>query len=209
MEPLLHRSWERAWGALVGHEGGGGALRDELLVRYAAPGRAYHSLQHLRECIALLEPALPLVRHPAELELALWFHDAVYDPGADSNEARSAELACQALEAAGVGAAVGQRVSALILATRHDAVPADPDAQLLVDVDLSILGASPQRFDEYERQIQQEYAGCVPAERFKAGRRALLQQLLVRPSLYATEHFRQRLEAPARANLARALRRWG
>ncbi|NML17704.1 HD domain-containing protein [Azohydromonas caseinilytica] len=204
MDELLSRSWQRAWGAVSGAEGH--ALRDALAMAYACGGRHYHTLQHLRETVALLEPALPLAWHPAEVEVALWFHDAVYDPRAGDNEARSAEWAREALGAAGVDAVVGGRVAALILATRHEALPATPDARLLLDADLAILGATPARFDEYERQVRQEYA-WVPEERFRTGRRALLQRLLERPALYATDHFRQRFEAPARANLARSLAR--
>lgn len=204
MDELLRRSWRRAWTGLSGDEGPG--LRDAVAACYAAQGRSYHTLQHLREGVALLEPALPLARHPAEVEIALWFHDAVYDPRAEDNEARSAGWAREALRAAGVADEVADRVAALVLATRHDAEPGDADARLLVDVDLAILGAAPARFDEYERQVRQEYA-WVPEERFAVARRTLLQQLLARPRLYATPAFRERFEAQARENLARSLAR--
>jgi predicted metal-dependent HD superfamily phosphohydrolase len=48
----------------------------------------------------------------------------------------------------------------LILATRHDVSPPGGDAALLVDVDLAILGSPAERFDEYERQVRQEYSWC-------------------------------------------------
>jgi predicted metal-dependent HD superfamily phosphohydrolase len=82
--------------------------------------------------------------------------------------------------------------------------------RLLVDIDLSILGATPERFDEYEVQVRQEYA-WVPGPLFRRKRGEILQAFLVRPSIYSMPWFRQRLEAQARSNLQRSvarLRRW-
>jgi len=198
----LERSWRRAW------QGAGGAadagLFDELVAAWREPQRHYHTLQHLGECIAQLEPALDLAQHPGEVELALWFHDAVYDVTRGDNEQRSADRLAHAAQAAGTTAAAVRRLHALVMATRHDALPATRDEQLLVDVDLSILGAPAARFDEYERQVRAEYA-WVPDPLFRAKRRAVLEGLLARPQLFATERFRTALEAPARRNLERSI----
>ena len=156
--------------------------------------------QHLRECLSVLEPALDLALHPGEVELALWFHDAVYDPKGKDNEARSADWACQALAQAGADAAVQQRVRVLIMATCHDAEPTDPDARLLVDIDLAILGAEPARFAEYDAQVRAEYR-WVPGWLYRRKRKQVLAGFLARPAIYGTERFRERLEGRARENL--------
>jgi predicted metal-dependent HD superfamily phosphohydrolase len=194
--------WHAPWRGLgiAAPEG----LLEELLGRYSEPHRAYHTLQHLDECFAALEPARHLAERLAEAELALWFHDAIYDPRAGDNEERSARWAEQALLAAGVASEISERVGALVLATRHDAVPEGRDARLLVDVDLAILGASEPRFAEYERQVRDEYA-WVPDDAFRRGRARILRSFLERPSLYGTEWFSERLEARARENLRRSL----
>jgi predicted metal-dependent HD superfamily phosphohydrolase len=103
---------------------------------------------------------------------------------------------------------VSERVRQLVLATKHDARPASADAALLVDVDLAILGAVPERFDEYERQIREEYA-WVPGPLFRRKRREILEGFLVRPHVYNTSHFRDRYEAAARANLSRSIAQLG
>ena len=136
--------------------------------------------------------------------MALWFHDAIYDVKGSGNEERSAEWAHRALTSAGAAAAAAERVRQLVLVTRHDGVPGNVDEQVLVDIDLAILGAERPRFDEYERQIRDEYA-FVPGFLFRRKRRQILRTFLDRPVLYSTAMLRERLEARARENLRRAI----
>ena len=164
------------WAGL-GALGDGVAARDDVLQRYAEPWRHYHALQHLGECLGALDATMHLVARPAEVEAALWFHDAVYALQRADNEKQSAQLAQGVLGDAGVASEVTSWVMDLILVTRHTAIPQAPDEQLLVDIDLSILGA--------------------PAARFAEKRRAILQSFLARPRLYSTAHFFIALEAGA------------
>lgn len=196
--------WKRLWTG-VGVEVVPGGLYNQLVRAYGEPQRHYHTLQHLRECLAHFDAAASLARRPAEVELALWFHDAVYDPTRRDNEERSAAWARSGIAAAGCDAAVAERVAQLVLATAaHEAPAGDADAALLLDIDLAILGAAPARFDEYERQVRAEYAHVAEAD-FRAGRARVLAGFLARPRLYATEAFHGALEQRARANLARSL----
>jgi predicted metal-dependent HD superfamily phosphohydrolase len=197
------RDWRAAWRDLALPAPTDDVL-ETLLARWAEAHRAYHTPQHLRECLALFEQHRALAEHPGEVALALWFHDAVYDTGRHDNEAVSADWAHQVLRDAGATREVAQRVHALIMATRHSEVPATADARLLVDIDLAILGAEPARFDDYERQIRAEY-GFVPEPRFRDKRAEILRAFLARPAIFATPCFAARFEAGARANLARAI----
>nr|WP_283254299.1 N-methyl-D-aspartate receptor NMDAR2C subunit [Ramlibacter paludis] len=182
-----------------------GGLMNQLLAAYSEPHRHYHTLQHLRECLAQYEAASMLARRPAEVELALWFHDAEYDPQRRDNEERSAEWARASVLAAGCAPEVAQRVADLVLATRtHTVAGDDVDAALLLDIDLAILAAAPGRFAEYERQIRLEYAH-VPDDAFRTGRANVLRGFLQRERIYRTEPFHAALEARARANLAASL----
>lgn len=217
MNALFERSWQRAWSALVvanadgygdakviANPGDGTALRDELLARYAEPQRKYHTGQHLGECLALFDEVGDLAAHPAEVEMALWFHDAIYDVKGSGNEERSADWAHETLLAVGVARDVADRVRQLVLVTKHDGVPSSVDEQVLVDIDLAILGAERPRFDEYERQIRDEY-GYVPGFLFRRKRKQILKTFLDRPVLYSTPVLRERLDARARENLRRAI----
>lgn len=185
---LLKTSWQRAWEGLQLQPAEG--LMEQLLVAYSEPQRHYHTLQHLAQ-------------QPAEMELALWFHDAVYEVKAQDNELRSAQWAVNALQHSGASDALCQRMHALIMATCHTATPVDSDAQLLVDIDLAILGASPERFAEYDQQVRAEYR-WVPKLIYGFKRKQVLQSFLQRPQIYSTAHFQQALEIQARSNLRKA-----
>jgi predicted metal-dependent HD superfamily phosphohydrolase len=179
---------------------------ERLMAAYSEPHRKYHTLQHLDECFARLEELKTEADHPDEVEVALWFHDAIYDTKRQDNEAKSAEWARKTARAHNLPGDVAERISRLIMVTRHDAEPHEPDEKILVDVDLSILGAAPDRFDEYETQIRNEYA-WVPGMVFRAKRREVLKRFLARSSIFNTPKFVEAYEARARTNLERSLQR--
>jgi predicted metal-dependent HD superfamily phosphohydrolase len=165
----------------------------------------YHVLTHVLGCLEELNRSRDLAKDADAIRLALWFHDAVWEPGRPDNEEASAALADEALAAGGVPEARRGAVRALILATRHDRTPEDPDARLIADIDLAILGADPDDYDRYERAVRREY-GPLSDAAFAAGRAAFAAGLLARPRIFATERYFRRLEAAARANLARSAR---
>lgn len=200
------RRWQAMWQALTANPAHvtDDTLLAALIAAWGEPQRHYHTQQHLDECLAQFDESSDVAQHAAEVECALWFHDAVYDVRAHDNEQRSADWARKALTAAGVAAAAIDRVEALILATRHSALPAPGDEQLLVDVDLAILGAPAARFAQYEAQVRQEYA-WVPEPVYRSKRAAILQQFLDRERVYATAALYQRCEAAARHNLAASI----
>ncbi|WP_027892810.1 hypothetical protein [Calidithermus chliarophilus] len=167
---------------------------DDLLRRYGEPHRSYHNLFHLEALFAALEPHP--VREKAALELAVWFHDAVYDTTRNTNEEESAALAARALEP--MGRELARRVSGMVLATKHHRSD-DPTTRLLLDADLSILGAEEAVYRRYSRAIRQEYA-WVPPEVYREGRLRVLHAFLSRPQIYVTPAFAG-LEEVARANL--------
>lgn len=200
---MLQSSWNRCWNGL-GAQGDGLTLMQKLVAAYEEPQRKYHTLQHLTECLSLFSLHLKIAVEPAEVEAALWFHDAIYDVTAHDNEARSASWAVEALSAAGVGEERVERVGQHIMATRHAVLPQGIDQQLLVDIDLAILGASRTRFEEYENQVRAEYA-WVPEPLFRQKRAEVLAEFLARQPLYNTAPLRAALEGQARENLAYSL----
>jgi predicted metal-dependent HD superfamily phosphohydrolase len=145
-----------------------------------------------------------LAESPDEVEFAIWLHDAIYDPRAADNEERSALLAREILLRLGTTGAMADRVGDLVRATKHGEPPLSPDARLLVDIDLSILGQPPDVFDSYERSIRQEYSWVPPAT-YVAGRSGILRRFLGRHRLYFTDRFESMYARQAKANMTRAL----
>lgn len=205
-EDFIHRQtshWQAAWQSLCGQPGDA-ALLHALVARYTEPHRHYHTLQHLDACLRHLPALRGFASHPDEVALALWFHDAIYDIGATDNERRSAHWAVDSLLSAGVEVAVSQRVFSLIMVTRHDVAPRTVDEQVMLDVDLAILGARAEVFDGYEGQVRVEYR-TVSEPLFRANRRRILQGFLARERIYHTGLFHGRFETQARRNLARSI----
>lgn len=174
------------------------AWHARLISAYAEPQRAYHTLQHLEECLREYDRAEETgqVNRPHELECALWFHDVVYDPQGKENEALSAELACEFLN----GHEAASRVAELILLTRDHRPRGGSDDAWMMDIDLSIFGQDLERVREYERQIRQEYA-WVDWPLYREKRVEILASFLSRDRLYMTDVFHQRYEDSARSHL--------
>lgn len=198
--------WNRMWQELEAAPAPG--LFEQLIAAYSEPHRKYHTLQHLDECFAQFELLRADAKRAAEIELALWFHDAIYDIRRQDNERKSAEWAREVMTAANIPQTVSDRIWSLVMATRHDGLAAEPDEKILVDVDLSILGAPAERFDEYERQIREEYS-WVPSLVFRAKRRKVLERFLAGRSIFNTPPFIARYDEQARANLGRSLKELG
>jgi predicted metal-dependent HD superfamily phosphohydrolase len=198
----LASRWTEAWQSLGATPDSG--LLNMLLTAYGERHRSYHTVRHLEECFAQFDLLKPDAERPAEVELALWFHDAIYDPRRSDNEERSAQWAFEAMNTVSPDAA--ERVKGLVMVTRHEAVPHGIDAKIVVDVDLSILGAEEKRFGEYEAQIREEYA-WVPRPLYRRARRKILEGFLERPTIFGTAKFVALYETQARGNLERALAR--
>lgn len=179
---------------------------------YARPARAYHHFGHVRDVLAQADAVAtdPGWRHPAEVRLAILYHDAIYDAGRRDNEVRSAALAREHLARWPAPVDV-DRVAALIeLTARHGRLApgeVDHDAALFLDCDMAILGAAPAVFDAYDRGIAAEYRGQVPGWLFAINRRRFLKGLLAAPRIFLSAHFHATLDAAARANLRRAVTR--
>jgi predicted metal-dependent HD superfamily phosphohydrolase len=203
IEKKIRESWDGlADRAKFGSRGNQTLTR--LIEAYQSPQRHYHNLSHIHEC---LEHARMLPSDaPFEIAVltAIWFHDIVYDPQHHDNESKSAEWAAVELRSLGCEEAFIKSVDELILDTRHTQLPLAESGRYMVDIDLAILGAAPDRFDEYERDIRREYAHVSDTD-FRSGRAVILKRFIARDAIYLTLPFRERYESQARTNLQRSL----
>ena len=175
--------------------------REELVAAYTAPGRHYHNLAHIEDCLSILARVDDL--SPAEREIlneAIWWHDVVYDATRADNEELSARLAEQH-----VRPDISQEVGRLIRLTKtHDVQPNDRLGAILISIDLSILGAAPARYDAYAAAIRQEFIHVGDAD-YRAGRARVLGRFAARPVIFPDAGFAATYDRQARDNLAREL----
>ncbi|MEM9484886.1 MAG: hypothetical protein AAGA83_14495 [Cyanobacteria bacterium P01_F01_bin.116] len=178
---------------------------DRIVVAYGEPQRFYHTVQHINECLGLLDWLVEIQSMAPQplLEMGLWYHDVVYRPQASDNERCSADQAIEFLRAGKCQQI--EVIDSLIMATCHledyAGTAKTQLSQWMVDIDLAILGASPQRFTQYETQIRQEYV-WVPQPLYRQKRQTVLMQFLNRPHIYQSPLFQQRFESQARRNLS-------
>lgn len=177
---------------------------------HATPPRAYHNLDHVHAVLRLWREVRdgPGWDAPAETFFAVLYHDAIYVPGRDDNEARSAVLAREHLARWQRGVDAGRVAQLIELTARHGRLEpgdVDRDAALLLDCDMAILGAPPAEFAAYDRAIAAEYRGVVPAWMYRLKRRRFLKGLLARERLFLSDYFHAGRDAQARINLRRAV----
>ena len=202
----MQPGWER-WRACLDSGADEVSARAEfqaLVARYGDKHRAYHNLDHITVCLTHLDAVRERLLDPIAVELAVWYHDAIYKPSSGTNEEDSAALAASALARLRQPPELGKHVERLVLVTKHPSIPADDDERYLVDIDLAILGAAEEAFAAYEKQIRQEYR-WVPAFVYRRERAKVLRAFLALPAIYHTAHFQERFEATARRNLESAL----
>ena len=180
---------------------------DRLVAAHTEPHRFYHTLEHLNEMFKVAGKLADAAADPAAVQLAIWFHDAVYDPRATDNEERSAALAVELLRPLGIPEPTLDHIAALIRATAHAEVgEADADTAVLLDADLAILSAEEKRYARYAADVRREYAWVDDAA-YRTGRAKVLEGFLNRPRIYRTERMHAAAEESARANLRAEIER--
>ena len=218
-DPLLER-WLALWRRLGA---GGDDLAETgkgIIAAYEGAGRFYHSRKHLEDVLDKLDWAKTALADAGDLkdvplperapmfdaiELALWYHDVVYDPKAKDNEAKSRDRFLADAARYGVPEAIRTDVARMIDVTASHKTASRLPEKILCDCDLSILGAPQEQFSEYDANIRKEYAH-VPEPLYKSARRHVLGGFLKQKPIFKTRAFQNKCEAQARDNLEGAAR---
>lgn len=180
-----------------------------LRKRYGENHRHYHDWSHVEALLAEFD-------HigwddPAAAEIALYYHDAIWRPGATDNEAESAALLRRELDGRAPVGTIDRAVRIVLATATHVVADATPRAEAddiarFLDMDLSILGAPEAVFETYDRAIRQEFAD-QPDEVYRPRRAAVMRSFLERRPIYRTAAFRASHEERARRNLSRLIER--
>lgn len=206
LESRMRQRWTELMAALQVDPASTQAIFDDLVGHYLEPHRHYHNLEHVAYVMDVVTRLKPLAKDYQALQLAIWFHDVIYDPGANDNEARSAEYAGWQLSRLGLGQELIAEVQRLIMVTvDHQAKDGDIDAHILIDADLAPLAAEEATFEQQSQAIRREF-GHVSDDLYRIGRLQVLSTFLNRDRIFHTEALYADLEEQARHNLARAIR---
>ncbi len=174
-----------------------------LVLAYSENHRHYHNVKHIEAMLKHFDKVRDLSGYPDELELAIWFHDAIYKPFSSSNEYDSAVWAKNFLITDGYNACGVDRVFNLIMATLHNGKAKEQDEKLIVDIDLSILGTPASVYGDFEKNVRKEYR-FVPWFVYRKKRKEILGMFLDMSRIYHTDYFYDKYEAVARVNLEQA-----
>ena len=178
------------------------SLYDGLLKKYTGSSRHYHNIRHIEAMLDGADGSSSLTEDMDSLLFAIWYHDVIYNSLKSDNEELSAGEAEKALKKMNYPVDKIAKVHHMILRTKKhmEKVNDDKDTQLLLDLDLVILGADREKYIEYTRQVRKEYS-WVPDLMYKPGRRKVLQQFLDAESIYKLDLFKEKYESKARENL--------
>lgn len=178
-------------------------LLDALLQAYSEPSRHYHTAAHIAAMLRQSDSCAEMLQDKMATDLAILYHDIVYDASRKDNEEASAERAAAESEQLGVTGERIARITELIHATKHHTADGPiNDMHYLLDFDLGVLGAAPHLYDAYASGIRMEYS-IYPDALYNPGRKAVLAHFLEMEFIYKTPFFRERFEAQARVNLQR------
>ena len=203
---LYKSRWEDLCAKFVAPESSK-AIFNGLYERYNDPQRHYHNFSHIERSLKNFDEIKEgSLDHPIPFEIALWFHDAVYDPRSRNNEEASSSLAMHELILGGAHQSLIDLVCSMIMATKPGSAPKSLDEAYFVDIDLAIFGSLSEDFKKYEEQIRREYSH-VPSVVYKAERAKILRGFLEQERIYKTPHFYSKYEVMARVNLEESLKR--
>lgn len=175
---------------------------NELEIAYSLADRYYHNLEHIRHMLTLLHEVKADCADLPALQLAVFYHDIVYDAQRKDNEEQSAVIAGKRLTELGFKRV--EKVADLILATQKHEGAEDRDTNYLLDIDLSILGVQWPRYQAYAQQVREEYR-IYPDEVYNPGRVQVLQHFLNTARIFKTDYFYHKLEEQARVNLSKEI----
>ena len=178
------------------------SVHEQLVTHYSEAHRHYHTLDHIAHCLQQFDDCKDLLEDPDSVELTIWFHDVILQPGRRDNELLSAEFYLD-LTAGRQAESTRQRVYRLIMATLHDGNSLeDSDSAYLVDIDLSSFGLPWEAFLHDSCNVRAENPQLADAE-YQLNQTGFQRSLLARPRFFLSDFFFERYEQQARDNLAK------
>ncbi|MCP3933187.1 MAG: hypothetical protein GY705_29305 [Bacteroidetes bacterium] len=176
---------------------------NEIEKNYSSKSRHYHNLEHLENMFSELNKIQSEVENLDCLLFAIYYHDVIYKSTKSNNERQSA-LTFENRIAKTSFDKLSECMSQ-IEATKEHKLSEDNDTNILLDLDLSVLGKSSEEYKKYSESIRKEYH-IYPDFMYRKGRKKVLKSILELDFIYKTDFFKQEYENQANQNLALELK---
>ncbi|WP_396596433.1 hypothetical protein [Dokdonia sp. R86516] len=171
---------------------------NEIEKCYSSKSRHYHNLEHLENMISDLEHVESQVNNINALLFSIYYHDIVYKANQSDNEHKSALVFKERISATSFNHI--EECVVQIEATKEHQLSSDNDINILLDLDLSILGKSENEYSKYSQNIRKEYK-IYPDFMYRKGRKKVLNHMLELDSIFKTSFFKDKYEIQAISNL--------
>jgi predicted metal-dependent HD superfamily phosphohydrolase len=171
--------------------------------------RYYHNWKHIQFCLhefKMISSTIPVEYH-FTIILAIYYHDFFYNIYRLDNEEISAKRAMFDLLALGYLEKDIKKIYDTILLTTHENFCDNLEGQIMLDIDLSILGQKYPQFEKYEKGIRKEFRN-VPDISYSYNRIKFLKKMLIQESIYQTDNFKEKYEEIARKNIILLVRKY-
>ena len=175
---------------------------NEIEKNYSSKSRHYHNLEHLENMFTELNNVESKINDLDTLLFSVYYHDIIYKSTKKDNELQSALIFEKRISKTSFVKL--SECMAQVEATKEHKLSNDNDTNLLLDIDLSILGKSTNEYRKYCDNIRKEYH-IYPDFMYKKGRKKVLKSLLELDSIYKTDFFKQKFENQAKENLRQEL----
>lgn len=172
---------------------------NELEKAYQNNSRAYHNLSHLENMFDEWEQCQIIHQNQQGLEWAIFYHDIIYKATKKNNELKSAQLCEERLKELDIPTDVRSLCFEMIIATQKHQKSDNETINLMLDLDMSILGQSWEAYQTYYEGVRKEYA-IYPDFLYHPGRVKVLQTFLQQP-IFHTSFFKDKYEAKAIENI--------
>ncbi|WP_159799992.1 hypothetical protein [Flavobacterium sp. MK4S-17] len=176
----------------------------EIETNYTSRARHYHTLQHLENIFKELCECYDEISDWDTILFSLFYHDVIYNSSKKDNEEKSVDVAVKCLLQINYHSHRIDLCCQEIMATKSHTINDNYDVNLFTDADLSILGYSWEKYEEYYKQVRKEYS-IYPDFLYKPGRKKVLQHFLDMESIFKTEFFKNKYENTARTNIQKEL----
>ena len=172
----------------------------ELVAAYSGKKRHYHNLKHIEMMYSEFDRSNDLISDRDSFQFAIIYHDIIYNVTKNDNEEKSGQLACERLIDMGYPKNKIQVVQKMIQATKSHNIADNADTNLLVDIDMAVLGYDWEIYKLYAQNVRKEYS-IYPDFMYKKGRREVLRYFLNMDKIYKTEKYQDLYETKARTNI--------